>query len=99
MKALGYLAELFKGLAFMANFDLEEAKRHSKQAKFKSRSTPFFSMDFKEFWNHVTATYDEHLTGFPVPLIHVRITLLVVCDSSCCEVGYSALNRTFTAAR
>ena len=83
----------------MANFDLEEAKRQFKQAKLKLRSTPFFSMDFKEFWNHVSATYDEHLTKFPVLLILVRITLLVVCGSSCCEVGYSALNRTVTAAR
>ena len=56
-------------------------------------------MDFKEFWNHVSATYDGHLTGFPVLLIALRITPLVVCDSSCCEVGNSALNRTLTAAR
>ena len=29
----------------------------------------------------------------------MRVALLVVCDSSCCEVEYSALNRTRTAAR
>ena len=87
VKALGYLAEHFKGPESMANFDLEEAKRQFKLAKFKLRSTPFFSMDFKEFWNHVSATYDEHLTGFPVLLVLVRTALLVVCDSSCCEVG------------
>ena len=40
-----------------------------------------------------------HMTGFPVLLILVRISLLVVRDSYCCEVGYSALNRILTAAR
>ena len=56
-------------------------------------------MDFREFWNHAPATSDEHFKGFLVLLIRLRITFLVVCDSSCCEVGYSALNRTLTAAR
>ena len=99
MKALEYLAEHLKGLGSMANLYLEEAKRQLKQAKFKLRSTLFCTMDFKEFLNHVSVTYDEHLAGFPVLLILVRVTLLIVCDSSCCEVGYSALIRTLTAAR
>ena len=64
VKALGFVAEHYKGLASMANFDLEEAKRQYKQAEFELRSTPFFSMDFKGFWNYASATYDEHLTGF-----------------------------------
>ena len=85
--ALEYLAGHFKGLASIANFDLEEAKRQFKQDKFKLRSKPFFSMDFKESRNHVSATYDDHWTGSPVLSALVRITLLVVCDSSCCEVG------------
>ena len=39
------------------------------------------------------------MTGFPDLLILVRVVLMIVCDSACCEVGFSALNRTQTQSR
>ena len=62
VKALEYLAGHFSGLASMASSNLEEAKQYFKQAKKMVRSTPFFSMDFKESWSHVPTTYEVHLT-------------------------------------
>ena len=35
----------------------------------------------------------------PDLLILARVVLMIVCDSACCEVGFSALNRTQTQSR
>ena len=32
-------------------------------------------------------------------MILARVVLMIVCDSACCEVGFSALNRTQTQSR
>jgi hypothetical protein len=99
VEALVLLAKHFSPLTSMAKFDLEEAKRQYGRAKMEMRTTPFFTMNFKDFWGHLSIHYDEHMTGFPDLLILARVVLMIVCDSACCEVGFSALNRTQTQSR
>ena len=99
LEELEFIAQHFSELTSLTNFNLNEAKRQFQKAKLRMRSLPYYSMKFKDFWSHISTHFDEALHGYPDLLIIVRIILLIVCDTSCCEVGYSAYNRTHTASR
>lgn len=80
-------------------FSLEEARRQFSKIKFDVRDAPFFTMGFRKFWQHISAHFADAVLGYPDLVILARVILLLVADTSCCEVGYSRVNRTQTKAR
>jgi hypothetical protein len=59
---------------------------------------PFFVLHFRKFWVHVSAHYGN-LWGYSVVLIPIRVSLLVLADTSCNERGIAEYNRIHTASR
>ena len=92
------LAKHFSGLEAMQHFDVNEAIFEYKRAKIELLGEPFFILSYRQFWEHVSAHYDN-VHGYPVLLILVRPTLLILPDSSPCERGFSEYNRIHTSER
>lgn len=51
---------------------------------------------YVEFWTWVSRSY---LNRYPTILKLILVILIIVIDTSCCERGYSLMNRTHTAER
>ena len=88
----------FKDMDSMASFSIVEALHQWARLKRELHGVAFFGLSYKDFWEHVSRHFD-HVHGYPEVLTLTRITSLMLPDSSCCEVGYSAYNRTHTAER
>ena len=63
--------------------------------------TPVFSVEetiillgepFRAFWEHVSKHYSDPLLGYPMVLIPIRVSLLILADTSCNERGFSEYN-------
>lgn len=98
IEEIRFLAEHFSYLEPMSSFDLEEALFEWKRLKFETRQSPFFSMGFTQFYEHLSQHFDSAL-GYPNVLILARICLVLVVETSCCERVYSGVNRIQTKAR
>ena len=88
----------FSGIECMAGFDVEEALHQWSRLKLELSGQPFFVLPFRKFWEHVSAHYDT-ANRYHTVLIPIRLTLLILMDTSCCERGYSHYNRIHTAER
>ena len=60
--------------------------------------TPFFVKSYRKFWEHVSAHYDT-THGYSVVLIPIRLSLLILLDTSGCERGFAGYNRIHTDQR
>ena len=90
--AIRALAIHFKDMDSMASFSIVEALHQWARLKRELHGVAFFGLSYKDFWEHVSRHFD-HVHGYPEVLTLTRITSLMLPDSSCCEVGYSAYNR------
>ena len=88
----------FSGIECMAGFDVEEALHQWSRLKRELSGQPFFVLPFRKFWEHVSAHYDT-ANRYHTVFIPIRLTLLILMDTSCCERGYSHYNRICTAKR
>ena len=93
-----FLAAHYHELTSMRNFDLNEALHEWSRIKRELSGAPFFGLSYKMFWEHVSRHYDT-IHGYQNIIILTRISCLMLPDSSICEVGFSAYNRTHTAER
>jgi hypothetical protein len=59
---------------------------------------PFFVLPFRKFWKHVSAQYGN-LRDYSVVLISIRVSLLILADTSYNERGIAEYNRIHTASR
>jgi hypothetical protein len=57
-----------------------------------------FVLPFRKLWEHVSAHYDN-LWVYSVILIPIRVSLLILADTSCNERGIAEYNRIHTASR
>jgi len=87
-----------KGLGCMQNFDLKEALEQYSRLKKNLRENSNFGMPFREFWEYVSRHFSDKLEYFMV-LIPIRVSLLILADTSCNERGISEYNRIHTASR
>ena len=95
------LIDQFSDLEFMAGYDQEEALRQWELAKFELPQHAFFkTMGFVQFWEHVATHFDTgNLKGYSEIIKIALAVLLIVSDTSCCERGYSLMNRLHTYLR
>ena len=57
-----------------------------------------FGKSYRAFWEHVSKHYSG-IYGYPTMLISVRVSLLILADTSCNERGFSEYNRIHSASR
>jgi hypothetical protein len=88
----------YSGLTLMKDFDIDEAQHEFLLLKKELREEPCFLLPYKQFWEHVSAHYDNAL-GYSNVLTLARLTLLILADSSICERGHAWYNRFHTAQR
>ena len=69
----------------MDGFDLAEAQSEFSLLKKELREEPCFLFSYKKFWGHVSAHYDKAL-GYSNVLLLGRVSLLILADSSICEL-------------
>lgn len=92
------LAEHFKGLSSMESFSLGAAKSEWMRLKRELSTSPLMDSTFQQLWNHVSRHFHGPL-DYPNICILVRLVLLLVVDTSCCERGFSSMNRIHTESR
>ena len=59
------LAKHFSGLEAMQHFDVNEAIFEYNRAKIELPGEPFFILSYRQFWEHVSAHYNN-VNGYPV---------------------------------
>jgi hypothetical protein len=59
---------------------------------------PFFALPFRKLWEHVSA-HHKNLWDLSVVLIPIRVSLLILEDTSFNERGIAEYNRIHTASR
>ena len=65
-----------------------------ERLKFEAPSMPFFKHTAHcQFWEHLLTHYDKPVMGYSEILKVAVLVLLIITDSSCCERGYSLMNR------
>ena len=47
----------------------------------------------RAFWEHVSKHYSDPLLVYPMAIILIRVSLLILADTSCNERGFSQYNR------
>ena len=101
MSLRGSQIDQFSELKLMEGFDKAEARRQWKILKFELPKHAFFkTMGFVRFWEHVATHWDTgNLHGYSEFIKIALAVLLVVTDTSCCERGYSLMNRLHTYLR
>jgi hypothetical protein len=60
--------------------------------------TQCYKKPFRKFWEHISLFYDNYI-GYFMVLIPIRVSLLILVDTSCNERGISEYNRIHTASR
>ena len=95
---IDFLLDHFASLTCMATINTVELKPQWKRVKFEQRHAPFFGMPFKDFWMHLKCHFNGSL-GYPDLLVLACVVVLIIADSSCCEQGFSRVNRTLTKER
>ena len=70
----------------MEGFDLPEALHQWSQMKSRLADEPFFRLSYKQFWEHVSCHYDSAYEFCEV-LKPIRVSLMMLADTSCCERG------------
>jgi len=97
--AVKFLATHFANLESMESFSLTNALNEWRRMKADLPGYSNFSaLGFKEYWVHFLR-HKRHPQEYPTMCILIKLCLLVVVDSSCCERGYSAMNRIHTDSR
>ena len=95
------MIEQFSELKLMEGFDKSEALRQWELLKFELPKHAFFkAMGFVDFWVHVATHWDTgNLLGYSEFIKVALAVLLIVSGTSCCERGYSLMNRLHTYLR
>ena len=88
----------FSEFQCVKNFGVVEALRQWSRLKQDFSGKPFFVLPFRKFWEHVSVHYGN-LWGYSVVLIPIRVSLLVLADTSCNERGIAEYNRIHTGSR
>jgi len=92
------LCSHFAPLPCMQGFDMSEALFQYSRLKKELIGEPFFGKSYRAFWEHVSNHYSG-IHGYPIALIPIRVSLLILADTSCNERGFSEYNRIHTASR
>jgi len=98
---LSVLYEHFKHLKCMSDFNIDGARTEWFRLKVQVQQMEQRYRPFAEFWTHFLQhvhTGDDQL-GFPCMCKLIRLLLLTVVDTSCCERGFSLMNRIQTGPR
>jgi hypothetical protein len=82
----------------MKDFGVVEALYQWSRLKQDFSGKPFFVLPFRKFWEHVSAHYGS-LWGYSAVLIPIRVSLLILADTSCNERGIAEYNRIHTTSR
>jgi hypothetical protein len=98
IEALKNVCNHFSGLECMRNFDISEALHQWSRLKKDLIETPFFLKPYRKFWEHVSGHFGG-IWGYPTVLIPIRISLLILPDTSYNERGIAEYNRIHTASR
>ena len=82
----------------MKDFDVVKALRQWSLLKQDLSGKPFFVLPFRKFWEPVSAHYNN-LWDYSVVLIPIRVSLIILADTSFNERGIAEYNRIHTASR
>ena len=96
---IDFLTSHFSRLRCMQAVSASELRRQWKRVKFEQRNADIFGMEFSEFWTHLTVHFNGGLVGYPDLLVLAGVVRMILIDSSCCEQGFSRVNRTLTKQR
>jgi hypothetical protein len=86
------------GLQCMEVFVIVEILHQWPQLKHDLSGKPFFVLPYRQFWEHVSV-HHGNFWGYSMVLTPIRVSPLILADTSCNERGIAEYNRIHTASR